>query len=207
MSGTYEVEITKTAVTIPNPAGDLYPDEDPDVFLFSAIQDQEFIIDLLIKLYEVTEEAGEGGPITISTQLEVDDVICELDSQYSSANFVVTDSDPLNYTVRLTGTLVDVIGGETYTVVLPTNDPTQGFPIVTTAPGASPNNYLAIISWTLPGIFSGGSPRSYELLTDVYSFTVNPSGENQVFTMSQYVYWEYTNSIQRFRTKVDGGII
>lgn len=207
MSGTYEVEIQKIPITIPSPAGDLYADQDPDLFLFSAIQDQEFVIDLVIKLYEVSEQTGEGGPVTVTTQLEVDDVVCELANQYSSVSFQVTDSDPLNYTVRLTGTLVNIIGGETYTVVLPTNDPTQGFPIVTTSPGASPNNYLAIIAWALPTILSGGSARSYELLTDAYTFTINPDTENQVYTMSQYVYWDYTTSIQRFITKVEGGVI
>lgn len=207
MSTTYEVEITKTAITIPNPAGDLYPDEDPAVFLFSCFQGLEFIIDLTIKLYEVTETVEEGGPVTTRTQLDVDDVLCELDSEYSSATFEVTDTDPLNYTVRLTGDITNALKGESYTFVLPTNDPTQGFPISTTSISNVPSNYLAIIDWTLPTVFASIFSRSYELLTDAYSFTVNPADENQVFTMSQYVFFDAGTSLIIFRNLVLNGVI
>lgn len=200
MSGTYSVEVTKTAVVIPSPGGDLYPNEDPDVFMFSAIQGTQFIIDVAFKLFETTEVSDESGISTVTTPVNIININSSFDSQYSSVTFQVIDSDPLNYTIRVTGNIVDVILGETYTFVLPTNDPTQGFPISTTSVTSVPTGYLAIISWVLPSVF-------WVLLSDVYTFTINPSGENIDYNMSQYVYWDRTLAITNFGNIVTQGVL
>ena len=201
MTTTYEVEITKTAVVIPSPGGDLYPDEDPDDFIFSAIQGTQFIVDLAIKLYETVETVTESGTTTTTTQIDVDDVVCSLDSQYTGVSFTVTNSNPLNYTVRLTGNITNAVTGESFTFVMPTNDPTQSFPITTTSTSSIPDNYLAIVSWSLPLI------GFWRLLDNSYSFVVNPDDEDVTKNMSQYVYWDYTSAVNNFTNLVSSGEI
>jgi len=201
MTTTYEVEITKTAIVIPSPGGDLYPDENPDNFIFSAIQGTQFTVDLLIKLYETTEVITEGNTVITTTQVNVDDIACSLDNQYTSVSFNVTDSDPMNYTVRLIGNITNAVTGETYTFVLPTNDPSQGFPISTTSISSIPTGYLAVVSWSLPTI------GFWRLLSNSYSFNVNPDDQDITKNMSQYVYWDYTSAVSNFTNLVSSGEI
>lgn len=194
---TFEVDIIKTAVVIPSPAGNQYPGT--DAFLFSAVQNVQFIIDVTFKLYEVTIEppAEEGGePTTIRTQLPITEI--DSSSTVQAVQYTVQDSDPNAYKIRITATLVNILPGETYTLVLPTNDPTQGFPISTVSVGSLPQ-YVAIIRWTPPSSFS-------TLLTNAYSFIVNPESENVTVEFDQYVYWDINTGLSAFQTALAGGI-
>jgi hypothetical protein len=197
MTTTYEVEVVKTAVTIPSPAGNQYPGTDD--YLFSAVQNVQYTIDLEINLFEVTEDppVEEGGePVITTTQLPVTDV--QATSTVNNVQFTVLDDDPYAYTIRIVATLVNILPGETYTVVLPTNDPTQGFPTSIVSVGSLPA-YVAIVRWTPPSVFS-------TLLTNAYSFTVNPEVEDITYNMNQYVYWDLDSALASFQTALAAGL-
>ena len=194
---TFEVDITKTAVVIPSPAGDQYPGT--DTFLFSAIQNNQFIIDITFELYEITEvpPAEEGGEsTTIRTQLPITEI--NSSSIVQNVQYTIQDNDPNAFTIRITATLVNILPGETYTLVLPTDDPTKGFPISTVSVNSLPQ-YVAIIRWSPPSFFS-------TLLSNVYSFVVNPESENITVDFNQYVYWDINTSLSAFQAVLEGSI-
>jgi hypothetical protein len=99
------------------------------------------------------------------------------------------DTNPLAYRVRVSGTLTNVLTGESYQLLL--NDGS-----LTTVSVSSLPAYRSITAWNLP-------TELYKSINN-YSFSLNSGAE--VITMNQYVYWAIDPSITAFKAVVAGGI-
>jgi hypothetical protein len=147
------INVATTAVTIPTISGDFYPDLDPELFLYSCIQGLEFDINLTFSASQTIPGGGPEGS-DIDVPVNITNISSSLIG-YTGVNFTVVSSNPTAYTIKAKGTLNGVFENESYTLVLPTNDPTQGFPTVTVPVYGLPT-YLAPIVWQLPGLTVGG---------------------------------------------------
>jgi hypothetical protein len=187
------LKVTKTAVTIPTIPGDLYPEE-PNLYLYSCTQGKAFTIDLTFSLFD---EDGET-----STQIPISSISSSL-TGYTGVTFTTQSSSPTAYVIRVSGTLSSIIADESYTFVLPTNDPTQGFPISTVSSVDDAPTNLAIVRWNTPAL-----TYVWRNLVGVYNFTASGSGgASASLAMSQYVYWDWEKALNDFKILVANGEI
>lgn len=174
------ITVVKTAITIPTISGDLYPESNN--FLYSCIQGIEFDINLTFSATETITGGGpEGGDI--ESNVAITSVNASLIG-YTGVNFTVVSNNPYAYTIKVKGTLDNVFENEAYTLVLPTNDPTQGFPVVTVPVDDLPT-HLAPVSWQLPSL----TPAGRGTLSSNISFllpggvTANGYSNNDILTI------------------------
>jgi hypothetical protein len=172
------VTITKTSITIPTISNDAYPGTDD--YLFSVVQGTAFSIDVTFAL-----DDGMVPPVPVP----ITSVSSSLSGGYTSVSFTVMDTNPLAYRVRVSGTLTNVLTGESYQLLL--NDGS-----LTTVSVSSLPAYRSITAWNLP-------TELYKSINN-YSFSLNSGAE--VITMNQYVYWAIDPSITAFKAVVAGGI-
>lgn len=201
MSGAYRVLANTIPVSVPSIAGDLYTGNS-NTALFSINQGQSFIIDVVLTFQEETTTTPEGGgePTTAFTNIDITEVISTLEGGYGSPTFTVLDTDPIAYKIRITGPVTQVIAGGTYNVVLPAQPGSNNFPTAIVPDNAKPDSFLAIYGWSPTQVY-------WQLLPNNYKFIVNPEVENEIKTMSQYVYWSWNIALQQFKDIVSEGDI
>jgi len=180
------VTVTKSNATVPTIPNDEYDVlVDANNYLFSVYQNLPFSIDLT---FAMTEEVAN-----VTTNVAIVSVNSSF-STYSNVTFTVANTDPFAYKVTVSGNLTDVIGGESYALLLEDSR-------VINAPPSNLPDYLAVVGWNLPGSFS--TP----VLINTYSFAVTGNTVNtETVTMSQYVYWNFDVGVVDFRDAIAEGI-
>lgn len=187
---SYSLQVTKTATNVPTIAGNLIPDGEIG-YLPSAVAGAPYVMDLVFRLYEVIDEFTQTQvPITAFSSNTPD---------RTGVTFTVTDSNTMAYGVRISGTLNVPLFNSTYDIVIPTATGSALQTGVSTS-GTLPS-YLAIVKWSPPTVF-------WSLLSDPYVFVAN---DNQVseatLTLDQYLYWNWTGGLSKFKTDLQAGSI
>lgn len=189
---SYTLEITKTPIEVPSISGNLVPD-DLEGFMPSSLVGSPYVVDLLFQLSMSVEEGGDAA-------VPIDSVILTTPGK-TGVSFTVTDTDPLNYTVRVQGVFNEPEFNSVYDMVLqgPTS---QTFITQTNVPvGTVPSGFLAIFRWTPPSVF-------FYLFSAAYQFVINPGDVSETTeTHDQYVYWSWNTGLATFRSDLETGTI
>lgn len=142
-------------------------------FLPSIYAFASFAIDVS---FTVTDDMTEVvDPIT--------SVTCTL--PYPGITLSVVDNNPAAYKVRISGTVSGIFTGEVYKFVK--NN------VVVELPPTTTDSELSIVEWAQPSIKS--------VLTS-YPFVVNASSTINK-SLSQYIYWDFTTSLNYFTNFVN----
>lgn len=200
---SYVVTVTKTAVNIPTIPGDQYPVDDPENpgaaanYMFSAYAGVTYIVDLTVSLFQ--EVAGGEGTSLIPEPMTSLSITTP---GRSGVTFTTLSSDTNQRVVRMSGTLNDAVFNSSYDVVLPPLPGTQTFPIANNISTSSIlPDYLAIIRWTQPTVFS------YEYV-GAYLVVANAGQPTQATrSMNQYVYWNWQAGLAAFQADLAAGSI
>lgn len=189
---SYTLEITKTPINIPSISGDLVPD-DLEGFMPSSRIGSPYIVDLLFQLTQLIPEEGEI-PVSITS-------VSSTTPGKTGVSFQVTDSSPLNYTIRVQGVINDSAFNSTYNMVLQ-GQTSQTFIIQTNVSiGTVPSDFLAIFRWSPPSVF-------FYLFSNAYQFVVNPGAVSEkTETYNQYVYYDWNIGLDTFKSDLETGTI
>jgi len=173
------VTIVKSNATVPTIPNDSYPGTNS--YLFSVYQNVPFSMDLTFSLFDEIDPPGAIAITSVNSSF----------STYSSVTFTVANTDPYAYKITVSGNLNNVITGESYILLLEDNTLLQ-------APVSNLPDYVAVVEWTLPGVYSQS--------ISTYNFVVSDGVSNTNVNMSQYVYWNYEIGITNFRQDIAGGL-
>lgn len=187
---SYFLQVTKTANTVPTIAGDLIPDGEVG-YMPSAVAGSPYVVDLVFRLYEsISEESSIQVPITTFSSNT---------PGRTGVTFTVTSSNSMAYGVRASGTFDDPLFNSTYDIVVSS---ANGFAVQSgVSSGGSLPPYLAIVRWAPPSIF-------WSLLLDPYVFVANDGDVSEAsLTLDQYLYWNWTGGLNKFRSDLQAGSI
>lgn len=198
---SYVLTVVKTPVDIPVIPGDQYPadPENPSAaegYMFSSYSGVTYIVDLTVSLFK-DEGTGEG-PILVPEPMTTLSITTP---GRTGVTFTTLSSTSNQRVIRMNGTLSDAVFNSTYDLVLPAPPGSQEFPIVTGVPTSGLPEYLAIIRWTQPTIFS------YEY-TLAYLMVANAGQVSEMTrTFSQFSYWGWQSGLAAFQADLAAGSI
>ena len=194
---SYSLVITQTPINIPDIPGDLYFQEEgigSPGLLPSSLVGQPYILDLNLFLYNV--EAGGEEPIL--TPEPITSVLSETPDN-TGVTFTVLDPNPLNYQIRLSGT-ISAEFASTYSFVTLNILPDGSFGLIENlSTSSSLPEYLALYRWVPYSVL-------FYLYPIAFSFTANQGAESEAIrTFGQYVYYDWNSGISQFRAVLAAG--
>jgi hypothetical protein len=198
---SYVLIINQTPVNVPDIQGDLYFQEDgsgtPSLFP-SSLVGQPYVLDLNLFLYQDLGTGGDDGPV-----LEPEPITSVLSEtpDNTGVTFTVLDPDPLNYQIRVSGT-ISAQFASTYSFVTNEILPDGSFKLIENVSTSSNlPEYIALFRW-IP------STVIFFFYSLAFSFTVNQGAASEATeSFGQYVYYDWNSGISQFRTVLAGGSI
>lgn len=195
---SYSLVITQIPVNIPSIPGDLYFSEEGSgspTLLPSSLVGQPYILDLNLFLYL---DAGTGGEDPILIPEPITSVLSETPDN-TGVTFTVLNPNPLNYQIRLSGT-ISAEFASTYSLVTPNILPDGSFGLIENlSTSSSLPEYLALYRWVPYSVL-------FYLYPIAFSFTVNQGAESEAIrTFGQYVYYDWNSGISQFRAVLAAG--
>ena len=195
---SYTLSVGQNPISVPDIPGDLYFQEDgsgsPGLFP-SSLVGQPYVLDLNLFLYE---DLGMGvdGPILVPEPIT--SVLSETPDN-TGVTFTVLDPDPLNYHIRLSGT-ISAQFASTYSFVTPNILPSGAFELIENVSTSSNlPEYLALYKWVPYTVL-------FYFYAVAFSFTVNQGDASEVTrTFGQYVYYDWNSGISQFRAVLAAG--
>jgi hypothetical protein len=196
---SYILTITQTPINIPIIPGDLYFSEEGSGspgLLPSSMIGRPYVLDLNLFLY-LDQGTGEE-PILIPEPIT--SVLSETPNN-TGVTFTVLDPDPLNYHIRLSGT-ISAQFASTYSFVSNEILPDGSFELIENVSTSSNlPEYLALYKWIPSSVIFFFYPLAF-------SFTVNQGAESEAIrTFGQYVYVDSISQLSQFRSVLAGGSI
>lgn len=196
---SYTLTIAQDPISVPIIPGDLYFSEEggssPNL-LPSSMIGRPYILDLNLFLY-LDQGTGEE-PILIPEPIT--SVLSETPNN-TGVTFTVLDPNPLNYQIRVSGT-ISAPFASTYSFVSNEILPDGSFELIENVSTSSNlPEYLALYKWIPSSVIFFFYPLAF-------SFTANQGAASQAIrTFGQYVYVDSTSALSQFRTVLAGGSI
>jgi hypothetical protein len=197
---SYTLTIAQDPISVPVIPGDLYFSEEggssPNL-LPSSMIGRPYILDLNLFLYL---DEGTGGEFPVLIPEPITSVLPETPDN-TGVTFTVLDPDPLNYHIRLSGT-ISAQFASTYSFVSNEILPDGSFELIENVSTSSNlPEYLALYKWIPSSVIFFFYPLAF-------SFTVNQGAESEAIrTFGQYVYVDSISQLSQFRSVLAGGSI
>jgi hypothetical protein len=195
---SYTLSVIQDPVDVPDIPGDLYFQDDgsgdPSLFPSSSVG-RPYVLDLNISLYQILG-MGDDGPV-----LEPESITSVLSEtpDNTGVTFTVLDPDPLNYQIRVSGTISSQFAS-TYSFVTPDILPDGSFNLIENVSTSSNlPEYLALYRWDPFTVLFFFYPIAF-------SFTVNQGAASEtISTFGQYVYYDWNSGVSQFRAVLAAG--
>jgi hypothetical protein len=154
-----------------------------------------YILDLNLFLYQ---DLGGGGEEPVLAPEPITSVLSETPDN-TGVTFTVLDPDPLNYHIRLSGT-ISAQFASTYSFVSNEILPDGSFKLIdNVATSSNLPEYLALYRWV-------PSSTIFFFYPLAFSFTVNQGAESEAIrTYGQYVYVDSSSGISQFKAVLAAG--
>ncbi len=197
---SYTLTIAQDPISVPNIPGDLYFQEEGSGtpgLLPSSMVGRPYVLDLNFFLYL---DLGLGGDDPVLEPEPITSVL-SVTPNNTGVTFTVLDPDPLNYHIRLSGT-ISAQFASTYSFVSNEILPDGSFKLIDNVSTSSNlPEYLALYRWVPSSVIFFFYPLAF-------SFTVNQGVESEVIrTFGQYVYVDSSSQLSQFRAVLAGGSI
>jgi hypothetical protein len=195
---SYSLVITQIPVNVPVIPGDLYFSEEGGAspnLLPSSMIGRPYILDLNLFLYL---DAGTGGEDPVLIPEPITSVLSETPNN-TGVTFTVLNPNPLNYQIRLSGTITAEFVS-TYSFVTPEILPDGSFELIENVSTSSNlPEYLALYRWVPYSVLFYFYPIAF-------SFTANQGAASEAIrTFGQYVYYDWNSGISQFRAVLAAG--
>lgn len=162
--------LTVTPITVPTVTGDDYTGAAGT--LPSVVKGEAFEIDIK---FEYTDEMMVPWNIT-----SIEPVLA-----FTEAITTVVNSNPLAYTIRLSGTVTDIFTDEYYRFLLASGSFVQQT--------SAPTEWEVITKWKTPSV-------KFQNVT--HSFNIIANEGSLLTTVTQYIYWTFQSGVEYFQTLV-----